>query len=35
MNTIVAFSDSHNYPLTNRLVEVANENKFVFFWATA
>lgn len=31
MNTIVAFSDSHNYPLPDRLVEVANESKFVFF----
>ena len=31
MNTIIAFSDSHNMPLPRRLVEVANESKYVFF----
>ncbi len=31
MNTIVAFSDSHNMPLPSRLTDVANESKYVFF----
>lgn len=31
MNTIVAFSDSHNLPLPDRLVSVAQENNYVFF----
>lgn len=31
MNTITAFSDSHNMPLPSRLLDVANESKFVFF----
>ena len=31
MNTITAFSDSHNMPLPSRLIDVANESKYVFF----
>ncbi len=31
MKTIVAFSDSHNTPLPQRLINVATENDYVFF----
>lgn len=31
MTTIVAFSDSHNLPIPDRLSSVANENDYVFF----
>lgn len=31
MNTITAFSDSHNMPLPSRLIDVTNESKYVFF----
>ncbi len=31
LNTILAFSDSHNAPLPSKLIQTANESKFVFF----
>ncbi len=31
MNTIFAFSDSHNMPIPQRAIDVANESKYVFF----
>lgn len=31
MKTIIAFSDSHNYPLPERLLSVIDESDYVFF----
>lgn len=31
LNTIVAFSDCHSTPLPQRLIDIANENKYIFF----
>lgn len=31
LDTIVAFSDSHNNPLPQRFIDIANENEYVFF----
>lgn len=31
LDTIVAFSDSHNNPLSQRFIDIANENEYVFF----